>query len=142
PARASPSSHPRFDAPRREGALQFAHDAVELFQSAIDVQYRRFGIRRQKQGEPMLADLEVRLMVRVRARHVDPWQVDSHVQHSIRLFLLPRGQVVNQAIAVQSAEPPWPERRGCRREGGYGGQRNANAIVVFTVSPSMTVSCV
>ena len=43
------------------GALQFAHDAVELFQSAIDVQRRRFGIRRQKQREPMLADLECAL---------------------------------------------------------------------------------
>jgi len=46
--------------------LERTDDDIELLRRAVDVQDGVFGIRRQKQREPVLADLDASVVVSVR----------------------------------------------------------------------------
>jgi hypothetical protein len=61
--------------------LEITYDGIELFQCAIDVDHRVFGIGCQEQGEPVRADLEMCVVVSIRARHMNPRKRDFHIQH-------------------------------------------------------------
>src|SRR5213596_3557107 len=67
--------------PGGESGLEATHDDIELLRRAVDVQDGVFSIWREEEGEAVLADLDVGVVVSVRTRHVDAWKRDFDAQH-------------------------------------------------------------
>ena len=53
-------------------------DSAGAFTAVI---FNGISILREEQGETVLADLNVSVVVRVRIRHVDAWEIDSRILH-------------------------------------------------------------
>src|SRR4051812_35256743 len=62
---------------RRQRGLEPPEEIAELLRRSLDIQHRILRIRREEQREAMLAHFDVRVAVRVRARDVDAWKIDS-----------------------------------------------------------------
>jgi hypothetical protein len=52
-----------------------------LLRRSIDIQHRVFRVWREKQRKTVGSNLDVRVAVRVRARDVDAWEIDSCIRH-------------------------------------------------------------
>jgi len=52
-----------------------------LFRRSIDIQQGKFSVLREKQRKTVTAHLDVCIAVRVRARDVDTWEIDSDTRH-------------------------------------------------------------
>ena len=62
---------------RGQCSLESAKEHIQLLRRPIDIQHRVFGIRREEEREAVLVNLDVGVVMRVRARHVDARQIDS-----------------------------------------------------------------
>jgi hypothetical protein len=66
---------------RRERRLQTAHQIIKLLRRSIDIQHRIFRVGREEQRKTVRTHLDMRVAVRVGARDMDAWEIDSHIRH-------------------------------------------------------------
>src|SRR4029450_10136565 len=71
----------------RESRLEAPYYDVELLRRAVDVQDRILGLWCEEKRKPVLANLDVGVVMGVRSSHVDAGKRDGDVQHGWTLLL-------------------------------------------------------
>ena len=65
----------------RKGGLQLRYEIAELLRCAVNIQHGMLGVRREEQRKAMLAHVDMRIVMRVRAGDVNARQINADVRH-------------------------------------------------------------